>query len=514
MQFSDVSAAPGHGAPADELEEAFQQLQRAEQLRVRGELDRARTICEPLVNRFPEYYGALHTLGLIYADKRLFPHALGCLVRACMLDPHSWKALTALSGVYLELGASEMAARTLEQARQIKADDPAIHLTLAEIYRSEREYELARDAFRRAFELDGELHAAGIGFAECSMALGEHDEAADVLKTLTGRGVASLPVLALLNQLPPAAGAFDVLAAIDKAAPEPNSDKASFENSVAFVRAAALHNAKRYEAAWEELTSANRTMWSGAQNEALQLRETQRANIADLKSKRIKIRHAAEPDPRTISLFILGPSRSGKTTMEALASALHGVKRGCESPVMENAVRRTFQSAGLLAHRMFEVLPPKLDSQCCEIYLEELARRAGSAKVFTNTHPGRIHDAARVAAAIPGVRFIFIKRNFEDNMLRIYMQKYAVGNADSYDLKAIRDGLAWYHEMIDLLAAKLPDISRVVTYEEIVADPRAAIRVAAELCGLPMEHGPIPHIGDDRGCAEPYREFLRAALAD
>ena len=142
---------------------------------------------------------------------------------------------------------------------------------------------------------------------------------------------------------------------------------------------------------------------------------------------------------------------------------------------METAVRRTFQAAGLLTHRMFAELPSRLDSECREIYLEELARRAGSAAVFTNTHPARLHDAARVAAAIPNVRFILIKRNLEDNILRIYMQKYTVGHADSYDLKAIREGLAWYHEMIDLLAAKLPDIARVITYEDMVADPPAAI---------------------------------------
>ena len=514
MELRNASGAPGPAAPADQLEEAFEQLQRAEQLRVRGELDRARTVCEPLVNKFPEYFGALLTLGLIYTGKRMLPQALGCLVRACMLDPDSWKALTALSDLYLELGATEMAARTLEQARQIKADDPAVHLALAKIYRGDREYELARDAFRRAFELDRNLPAAEIGFAECSIVLGQYDEAADALKALTSRGVRSLPVLSLCNRLPAAHAAFDVLSAIDNVVPEPNSDKAGFENSVAFVRALALHNAKRHEEAWRELTNANDAMWSRVKNEARDLYETQRANIADLKDKRIKLGRATDANRHPISLFILGPSRSGKTTMESLVSALPGVKRGWESEVMEIAVRRTLQAAGYLPHRMFEVLPPKLEAQCREIYLEDLARRAGSATVFTNTHPARIHDAARVAATIPNVRFIFIKRNVEDNMLRIYMQKYAAGHADSYDLKAIRDGLAWYHEMIDLLAAKLPDVSRVITYEDIVADPTAAIRMAAELCGLPSDPRALPDIGDDRGCAEPYREFMKSALGD
>jgi hypothetical protein len=150
---------------------------------------------------------------------------------------------------------------------------------------------------------------------------------------------------------------------------------------------------------------------------------------------------------------------------------------------------------------------------CREIYLKELAQRAGNAKVFTNTHPGRIHDAARVAAAFPGVRFIFMKRDLQDNMLRIYMRKYMMGNPYGYDLAAIRDHITWYHQMIDVLVAKLPSIARVVQYEDMIADPRTALNVAAELCGIPMKHAPLPEIGDDRGCAEPYQEFISASLA-
>lgn len=512
MTFTNISGLPGLGARSDELNEAFQQLQQADRLRLRGELDRARTICEPLVNRYPNYYGALHTLGMIYADKGQYPQALGCLVRASMLDPRSWKALTALSAVYLELGASEMAAHTLELARQLKVDDPSIHLTLAEIYRTEREYELARDAYRKAFDLDRELHAAAIGLANCCIDLGQYEEAADILSKLTARGVRTLPVLALLNQLRATVDTAEILSALEKTTPDAGEDKKEFDNTVAFVRGAALHRAGKYPEAWQEFVRANQALWPHAEPQARELRDNQRANIAELRDRRIKVRRTRTGDPHTISLFILGPSRSGKTTMEALVSLLPGVKRGYENPALQNAVRRTFQSAGLLTHKIFEALPSKLDPQCCALYLEELARRAGVARVFTNTHPGRIHDVARIAAAIPNVRFIFIKRNLEDNLLRIYMQKYSVGNADSYNLKTARDSIIWYHQMIDLLAEKLPEIARVIRYEDMVADPTAALRVAAELCGLPMEHGALPEMGDDRDCAKPNREMIAAEL--
>jgi hypothetical protein len=132
--------------------------------------------------------------------------------------------------------------------------------------------------------------------------------------------------------------------------------------------------------------------------------------------------------------------------------------------------------------------------------------------VFTNTHPAYIHDAARLAIILPNVRFIFLKRNLEDISLRIYMRKYNTGNAYSYDLKATREYVVWYDQMIDALAKKLPNIVRVIHYEEMVADPDTALRAAAELCGLPLNDTLSLQIGDDRECAAPYRELIAAEL--
>jgi hypothetical protein len=110
------------------------------------------------------------------------------------------------------------------------------------------------------------------------------------------------------------------------------------------------------------------------------------------------------------------------------------------------------------------------------------------------------------------VRFILLKRNIEDNVLRIFMRRYARGNVYSYDLQAARDHIVWYHQMIDLLVQQLPHIVRVIRYEDMVADPAAALRTAADLCGLPVPSRPLPPAGDDRGCAQPYRALMAGNL--
>jgi hypothetical protein len=51
-------------------------------------------------------------------------------------------------------------------------------------------------------------------------------------------------------------------------------------------------------------------------------------------------------------------------------------------------------------------------------------------------------------------------------------------------------------------------------YEDMVADPAAALHMAAELCGLDTPAAPVLAVGDDRGCAGPYRQLLAAELFD
>jgi hypothetical protein len=92
------------------------------------------------------------------------------------------------------------------------------------------------------------------------------------------------------------------------------------------------------------------------------------------------------------------------------------------------------------------------------------------------------------------------------------MKHYLVGTPSSYDLVAARDHVVWYHQMIDLLADKFSDITCVVHYEDMIADPAGALQAAARLLDLPMPAGPLPLLGDDRGCAQPYRSFMAAGL--
>jgi hypothetical protein len=63
-----------------------------------------------------------------------------------------------------------------------------------------------------------------------------------------------------------------------------------------------------------------------------------------------------------------------------------------------------------------------------------------------------------------------------------------------------------------VLCDKLPDIVRVIHYEDMIADPGATLLAMVDFCGLEMTDRPLPPLGDDRGCAEPYKSLMADAL--
>jgi len=486
-------------------------MEQAEAFRQQGKLDRAEAVCSDLLRRHPDYVAALHTLGLIYGDKGDHKRAVGPLFRAAMLNPQSWRTLTALSSACLCLDGKEMAAQILEQARLLNPRDYSVLMTIAEIYRQEREYELARDAFIEAAAQEPGDERAPLGLAVCHIALGENAEAAAVLSGLIKRGVRSRDLLGAIAELPKGMIQFDTLAELPKLTRQPNESAADFESAVAFIRATALDAAGRHEEAWDAIRAANRAYAGRMAQELGELQEAERATL-----KRVRdatgLRNESIKEP-TSTLFILGASRSGKTSLEALFGRLPGAKRGYENPALPNAISRTFQNAGLLTLWSLDHLPPQFLPECRANYLRELGRRAASAKVFSNTNPANVHYASYMATLLGNARFIFVKRAPDDIALRIYMRIYQAGNPYAYDLNSIREHLNWYNQIAELMLEKFPSVVRIINYEDMVADPAGAMRTMAELCDLPMPEGPVPALGDDRGCAEPYRDLMARELA-
>ncbi|WP_119392245.1 tetratricopeptide repeat-containing sulfotransferase family protein [Taklimakanibacter lacteus] len=500
------------GPPVNPLLQSHARLREAERLRQSKALDKAQAICAELLKAHPDYVGALQTLGLVLADRRDYEAARLHLSRAAMLSPRDWKILTALAGIYLKLGASEMAMRTLEQAQRLMPGDASIVATLAEIYREEREYELACSAYEKAYSLDRSLKAMRLGLGWSLTHLGRTEEAAQIFHSMVHDDPQDAPALLALSQMPAGIVNMDVLKRLEELRAPDGKRSDGFETMIGFGRAAALDRAQHYSEAWSALVATNAKVFATVADQASKEEASRLRHLEHLKGLSGTGARAPAVKSACQSLFILGPSRSGKTTMERLVALLPGVRRGYENPIVENAIRHTFQSSGLVTRSQLVELPPQLDEIFRETYLAELKERAAGAQLFTNTHPARIIDAWRFAMAVPDARFVFIKRDVHDLALRIFMKQYKSGHPYSYDLAATFRYVAWYHEMMEQTQRLWPGIVRIVSYEDMISDPHSALARVAELCGLAVRDLDLARPGDDRGAATPYRERMAEAL--
>jgi len=504
-----------HSGASANPQRAAQRLAEAETCRRTGKLDRAQLLCEALLQTYPDYVGALQTLGVTHLSKRNYRQALSCFIQAAMLCPKDCINLTNLATAYLQLGAWELAAQTLEQARQINPEDVSVDFTLAAVYREEREYELAAAAYRKVLDRLPTHGEAALGLGDCCSHLGRSAEAAIALKQAHACKPHSAGIVYAMSQLPVSAVDTNILEALKKVRKEEQQNQDDFETFVAFTRAAALDRQGRHADAWMALEEANRREFPKhkaeyrkqiARMEAARRDANQIAPTADASQK--------APQSHPLSIFIVGPSRSGKTTVERLIGQLDGARCGYENRLVERASRRTSQLSGLLTMRNPSDLPTALDDKFREFYLGELREFARGAQIVTDTYPAMIPYVGRVATVLPNVRFIFVRRDEYDCALRMFMKHYRAGNDYAYNIKTIFHYVSWYYEMVDLWLKKFPEITLIIDYDEMVAEPEAALGRIVKLCDAGGGAGVPSDLGDDRGCSQPYRTLIDTALRE
>ena len=215
-----------------------------------------------------------------------------------------------------------------------------------------------------------------------------------------------------------------------------------------------------------------------------------------------------------VSLFILGPSRSGKTTVESLISAQNNVMQGYEDPAFHSSVEAALKVKQMRYPGSLSQLPSDVYPAIRNAYRGKISRYLGSGKVITNTLPATIWDAPGIFDCLPNVRFVFVKRNLEDLLFKMYSRRYLSGNSYSYDLKETKRYIELYYDMSDALMNAFPDISCCLEYENVVNDPASALDEMCRLCDIKPNHKFLPvSIANDIGCSKPFADRINAKLS-
>ena len=494
------------------LKAAYERLADAEDLRKAGQPERALRITSALVEQFPTYWAALHTHGLVLSETGDLAGALKFLLLADSVWPNQSMTIAALAQTQLNCGLVEQALDCTERGLAIAPDQLELLYTRAEILRGIARYAKAEPLYRRIMEVHGPHLKATIGLANCLLELGRARNAGELLENAATRWPSAFEPVYELSSFPKAFLSCEPRALLARWAA--GTCEGVDPASLAFAQAWALHNDGRHAEAWQHLKRANQLVFDVEQNAAHR----------DLDGKRLELRrledagsgidwHAAshrEDCPRV--LFILGPSRSGKTTLESLLESC-GLIRGDESNLIATTVRDTLQGAGFVPFEAAEALPKNVRETFVARYCAKARELAAPNECLTITNPEIIADVPYLIGLIPNIRFMLVDRDTNDLIFSIYQQHYARGNLHAYSLPTANSYVGWYRSMAALLRARTPHLAAACSYEDLIERPRDVMASAGRLLERDLEVRTDFRISHDgRNCSAPYRDRIRADL--
>lgn len=488
----------------DAIRAAHGQLLAAAAAHQAAEHARALALCEALLARHPEYVGALHLAGRIHLAIGEPEAALARLDKAAALHPGDPAIAASVAAASVALGVvpHDSAGPDInEAAAQSQAGASLL---------SDREFDRAAVHLRRAVALDPAAAEARLNLGRVLLQLGDIAGAVAALEAHIALAPDSVAALQLLAQVPPEMVRIDLDAALTRreALPEASADE---QTRLEFARANFLDRRGRYAEAWDRLMLANGLVAAGHAAAREAHRRERREQVGWV--SRFDLHPATGSHFETTSLFILGVSRSGKSTLESLLARLPGVTAGYENMAIRRAAAAASQSAGLLTIRAARRLPRQLEAPFAAHYATEVRRRVGDARLFVSTQPGALLEAGALVNALGNVRFVLMRRDSEDTAIRMLFRHYRDRMVFAYDLRAALDEITNYGQLMEAWQARLPDHCIAMTYEDLVTDPEAQVRRVCALCSIDRGIGPLPAVPDDRGAARPYREAIAAALA-
>jgi hypothetical protein len=190
---------------------------------------------------------------------------------------------------------------------------------------------------------------------------------------------------------------------------------------------------------------------------------------------------------------VLGPSRSGKSTLERLLCSERTFKSGLEGRGAAFARSYLEDIAASEAHsprsasvgrQVFEALFPSGTEALFE----------GHHEVVTITNPFLLSAAHLIFDLYPNSSFIFLHREAIDNAAEVYARDYSNRYAFAYSPRAALDYVNLYQEAAAILAEKMGHRALRVSYDDLLTSPGSIVKSVCEMLEMPPRNTSIPTV--------------------
>lgn len=346
------------------------------------------------------------------------------------------------------MGRLEDAERAARASKAANPDHPATANNLATVLKFQGNLEEAASEFRRAVSLDPNSSEA----LRNLMGLKTYDDSGDP---------DLVAAEALLDRLPP-------------------GDQARI--GLYFALGRALDEVNEHERAFTCFERGNRLRRSLMRYHPGELQQLVEESI-----RLYDTEHAALPAVEGASsdrpVLVCGMPRSGSTLVEQILASHPKAEGVGEVPALAQAVgqvqgtpiERVAAAAGLEGGALADL---------GRRYVTELRRLAPDAEVVVDKFLTNFLHVGLLRRAVPGARFIHVRRTPMDNGFGIYRTLFTSTIPYAYDVKEIANAYALTHRLCNHWEAVMPESILQIDYEDLVRDLEGSARRIVEFAGL------------------------------
>ena len=254
--------------------------------------------------------------------------------------------------------------------------------------------------------------------------------------------------------------------------------------TIGFALAAGLDAEQRYAEAWDVLVGANAARRATIEWD----RDAFSAKVdACIAAYERGVACAADDSLGAGLVFIVSMPRSGSTLTEQILASHSEVQGGGELPHLSEVVVAEGERRGSeLPDWAAEATSADWERLAHE-YLARTERLRGSKRVLVDKGLSNWMLVGAIFSMFPAARVIDCRRDPLETCFGCFRQKFRRGSGFAYDLDDIVAFWRDHGRLMHVWRKREPERIHEQRYEDLTADPEAAIRRLLERCGLPFE---------------------------
>ena len=222
--------------------------------------------------------------------------------------------------------------------------------------------------------------------------------------------------------------------------------------------------------------------------------EQEKFDLAIQRIRRWSVNLQSEQKSSVKKLFILGPSRSGKSTLETFLIGSPNVY-----PMFES-----YNFEAILKSELSTEETKKLSMRDLFYHDENSLIKLGY-NLVTSTNPDTIFQIDRLIDALSNSFCIFVRRNRIDIAAEMFIKDYNEGHFYSYDHSSILKYLDTYEAIWEIIKQKVPHLTLEISFEDMLGNPLETIKKISRMTGASFEVSNPPN-RSMTNLSSPFRE--------